>query len=462
MISIVYPTLDLFVYHLQDGMGVEPNLLQQSYQNLLAALPQHPDFISQNSLDANEYAHFLDFDRSETARFKFASKIQGNELKGFYDRFGIDENSALTFQVTLDGKFTSDELALCLNQVISMAPDCSSTTGSLGQTWMLSGWVENSGKDELEMLAAQAYKTLMERGWQYQEKGQFLGGTVLEFWRAFPQQWEKMERNSHLLVILYPNQKAMLNGSEFYEYWKHLFCYRNKILWAYGESRALKNRMVAEFEGMGSALKNLNKLDLAELQAVLQQNAIALSEFVNNINYLEVQQHAIDVSLHHYDKYLKLIQKKAGNVFQVSNDFKFMQEFSDIVKAKYQKQLEKDYASLRPCLDVQQNSIATIGGIIEIAQAQSDRDFQRFVGVAGVGIGSATVVAASSSCWVTEVEQSPPIAAAIGGFSVPQLWTHFAIALTFSTIAGIFGCAIGWACISRWRPKRIPSRTGNG
>lgn len=62
--------------------------------------------------------------------------------------------------------------------------------------------------------------------------------------------------------------------------------------------------MVAEFDRMVSAPIALESLELAELKFALQNNALALSTFVKNINYLEVQQHAIDVNLHNYEKYV--------------------------------------------------------------------------------------------------------------------------------------------------------------
>lgn len=320
---------------------------------------------------------------------------------------------------------------------------------------MVSGWIENPEKDEREILANDVYKAFIHEGWQYQEKGQFLGGTVFEFWRSSPQRWEKMEAESHLVLILYPNQKAMETGTQFHEDWKALFCYRNKILWAYGQSRELKEQMVEEFNEISASIKGLYNLEFYELKFALQNNSVALSNFVKNINKIEVKQHEIDLNLHQYEKSVQFIAKKAGTVFQVSNDFKFLQEFSAIVKAKYQKQIEQDYASLRPYLNILENLRGTITSIVEISQAQSDRDFQTFACLVGTGIGTAALVASSSPSWVIPLQQSRTIAATLNQLQVPSPWTNFSLALSFSAIAGLLGCLVASVCIPWFCPKRL-------
>lgn len=458
MINLVFPTLDLFVYHLQKGgfrdathpQCFSANSLEQFTQTLAGYCSDR------SSQSVPKLLDLIQVDCLDQSLVKFEGKFnQENPIYGSFRHFTLDENYGLDWNVSVQGKFTGDELVPCLDVLLTLMPKVGHLPGQFGQTLMVSGWVENPEKDEREILANDVYKALIHEGWQYQEKGQFLGGTVFEFWRSSPQRWEKMEAESHLVLILYPNQKAMETGAEFHEDWKALFCYRNKILGAYGESRKLKEQMVEEFHEISDSIKGLYHLDFSELKVALYQNSIALSNFIKNINKIEVGQHEIDLNLHQYEKSVQSIAKKAGNVFQVSNDFKFLQEFSAIVKAKYQKQIEQDYASLRPYLNILEHLRGTITSIVEISQAQSDRDFQTFACLAGTGIGTAAVVASSSPSWVIPLKESPTIAATLDQLQVPEPWTNFSLALSLSAIAGLLGCLVASVYITWFCPKRL-------
>ncbi|MCT7980728.1 hypothetical protein [Laspinema olomoucense] len=450
MINLVCPTLDLFIYHLQEG-GVGAATYPQDFR---------ANIVEQGSGTDPKAIKFLEVTHFDKSAVEFEGQLKtDNRIKGSVGRFALDENYGLALNISVDGKFNGQEVVQCLEVMLTLIPEQGHLPGKLGQTWMVSGWVENPEKDDREILANDVYQTLIEEGWQYQEKGQFLGGTVFEFWRSSPQRWEKMEAASHLILILYPNQKAMETGADFHQDWKGLFCYRNKILWAYGQSRELKEQMVEEFNEMSASIKGLYNLDLCELKLALQNNSLALSNFVNNINSIEVRQHEIDLNLHQYEKSVQSIAKKAGNVFQVSNDFKFLQEFSAIVKAKYQKQLEQDYASLRPYLNILEHLRGTIASIVEISQAQSDRDFQTFACLVGTGIGTAGVVASSSPSWVIPLKQSALIAATVDHLQVPEPWTNFSLALSLSAIAGLLGCLLASVCITWFCPKRLSNKS---
>lgn len=458
MINLVCPTLDLFVYHFQEEWVNDAtyppccsvNPLEKFTQTLEGYRGDRTRPSVLNPLD------FLEVTPVDQSLVKFEGKLNPEHLiRGSFRHFTLDENYGFAWTASVQGKFTGDELVQCLDVLLTLMPTIGHLPGQFGQTLMVSGWVDNPGKDDREILANTIYKSLINEGWQYQEKGQFLGGSVFEFWRSSPQRWEKMAAGSHLVLILYANQKAMETGAEFHEEWKALFCYRNKILGAYGESRDLKEQMVQDFNKISASIKGLYHLELPELKLALYHNSVALSDFIKNINQIEVRQHEIELNLHHYEKSVQSIAKKAGNVFQVSNDFKFLQEFSAIVKAKYQKQIEQDYASLRPYLNILEHLRETITSIVDISQVQSDRNFQTFACLAGTGIGTAAVVASSSPAWVISLQESPTIATTLDQLQIPEPWTDFSLALSLSAIAGLLGCLIASLCIPWVCPKRL-------
>jgi hypothetical protein len=454
MAKLINPTFNLFLYYLKDGVNTLSGDRPQTYKSFLQTAIQTSvkslkPTVSQQELETDLKRFLKSVYLGELSSFEFSGYLgETYSVSGSYNYFPIDDSEGLLFKVAIQGKFEGAELADCLEKIHDIEPDDRAVAGKLGQTWTISGWVENASKEELERLAAQAYKNLLDRGWQYQETGQFLGGTVFEFWRSSPEIWENIEQSSHAIVVFYPNAKAVETAAEFSESWKSLFCHRNKILSAYAESRELKQKMLREFNRMSPSIEQIYNLELAELKAALKKNVAVLSDFVENIHSLERQQNAIEVSLHNYEKYANYIQGKAERGFQVSNDFKFLQGFGDMVKLKYQRQIEKDYASVRPCLDILENLIMTIRGIVEIEQAERDRAFQNFVGIAGFGFGTAIVVAASSPSWIDGFADATPIAPSA---------SSLLLVLSLSVLGGGIGAAFGWMAISTFRPKRLPS-----
>ena len=93
-------------------------------------------------------------------------------------------------------------------------------------------------------------------------------------------------------------------------------------------------------------------------------------------------------------------EKQCKDIFQ---NEKFLEEFSKIVKDKYQVQLEKDYLSLNPGLAILENLTATIRGMVEIEQAQRDRQINTSIAIAGVGLATSQIASA-----VIIAQQNPP------------------------------------------------------
>ena len=84
------------------------------------------------------------------------------------------------------------------------------------------------------------------------------------------------------------------------------------------------------------------------------------------------QQHTVEVNERNYEKQREKI---------FPND-KFLEKFSKIVKDKYQVQLQKDYLGLNPGLAILENLTATIRGMVEIKQAQRDRNLNANIAIA--------------------------------------------------------------------------------
>ena len=286
---------------------------------------------------------------------------------------------------------------------------------------MISTWMDNHNEFTQD-IADNIYSQLIQDKYQHQKFGQFLDAKVWEMWRE-DTKLGGIEKDSHLMVIVYPDEVKFAQAAKFYyQYWHELLLYRHKIIWAYQNGRQLKPQLSKQYDESLTNSTTLFSKDLDELKNDLQQNTNALTAYVRNLNLLETQQHTIEVNLRNYEK---ICAYKFQNVH-------FLENFSQIVKQKYQIQLEKDYHGLNPGLAILENLTSTIRGMVEIEQAKKDRNLSNTVAILGVGLATSQLASA------VILAQHPP-----------EKDIHFYNTTAFKTsfFAGITASIFLWAVI---------------
>ncbi|TAH20621.1 MAG: hypothetical protein EAZ10_15695, partial [Oscillatoriales cyanobacterium] len=184
--------------------------------------------------------------------------------------------------------------------------------------------------------------------------------------------------------------------TKLYPQFLRLFGYRNKVIWAYQQSRQLKSnlkdasRKIQEIVSLLPEQVNAAKVDLKQLQQNLVYCLTIFSIYANYISRLEEQENTIKTNLNNYNKRLETIAERMGND---KNELKFMASFSDFAEEKYVTQVKADNRSLSAGLRLLENAIETVEGIIEIERAKSDRTLNFTIGTVGVGIGTSGVAA---------------------------------------------------------------------
>ncbi len=124
-------------------------------------------------------------------------------------------------------------------------------------------------------------------------------------------------------------------------------------------------------------------MKLNQLQKILTDNLINLSDYTIALNYFENQSRTIQINLDNYKfRLTEMIKKYPGN------DLEFLKNFSEseIYAQKYQRQLEADYANLSPGLTLLQNLNSSIQGIIELERTKSDRALDNTIALTGVAL----------------------------------------------------------------------------
>ena len=420
--KIIYPSIDLFLYDLKDGLGqdevkIDKNCLdfckkiyndlddEESFQEKYKQIQKH------KNTDANT------IELLETKRREFQSP-----LDGYYYPLQLGDTYAL--QVDYSGKEDAngksndkeqdldDEPFLNLKQEIEK--HISSKTGTLGQTWLAWGKLaENKPEHEIEKIAKGCYTQLVGKyNWDrdFIGKGQWFGGTVFELWYC-PENlsltgkefWEKFRgENHHVLIWLFPydqspdEMREKLN-SVYYDFLR-LFQYRHKVVWAYYQSRHQKFILKKEYVDIQPSINQTshlprqlqaNSLKLNQLQKTLADNLINLSDYTIALNYLENQRRTIQVNRENYKSRLKEMSTKyTGSNLDTGSNLEFLKNFSesDIYAQKYQRQIDADYESLSPGLTLLENLNSTIQGIIDLEQTKSDRALDNTIAIASVGL----------------------------------------------------------------------------
>lgn len=286
MSRLYYLNLDLFIYHLREGLGDQQEDIKKNHETFWANLPKElqnslasDSFAKELEAEDTEYLELLPIDGQAEAHYYFKEFVDEYPVKGYYYPVRLSETYGLLFDCYIKGP----NYPQLLSSFYTLKHLAATKQGNLGKAWMISGCLPPHSDTEAKILDQKAYHALTAREWQQPNQGKFLGAKVFEVWRT-PQKWESIEENIHVLIILYPNLSIAQKAAEFYEDWMRLFCYRNKIIWAYSQTRKLKRRLQNSYASIFETAETFKQLSLKELQATLQKTIETLSQYVYDIN----------------------------------------------------------------------------------------------------------------------------------------------------------------------------------
>lgn len=373
--GLYYPTLDLFYYYAKEGLGIKEaevkyfdtywKSLQKKYNS-----SENPIYFTEKELDG-----------------QFRRQNLGDS-DGFYFGCSLDEQTKPHPPAVVTKLKERIE-----KEIIAPPPE---SNIYLGSTWMIYGWVD-SDKDDIK-LAGDFYKQLVGEEWQHQREGKILGATVIEAWRSH-QEWDVPETGSHVIIILYPNEETYAKAAtDLISFgWIPLLLYRHKVWYSYQKSRRNKEKIRNTFNKAIADLKDHETYSLDQLGKALERNRQSLNDYSIDLNAISIHQHSLDTNLDNYNLLVKQFTNIAKNInklnFFRADDLKFLEEFNTIATVKYERQLEKDYANLAPGLAVLTGLTETIRGLVEVQQAEIDRQQNITLAILGLGLSATGAVA---------------------------------------------------------------------
>src|SRR4028119_326333 len=279
---LIYPTVDLFVYDLADGIGQNENQISQNRQNFWQKI--YGD-ISASQLEKLKQAETATADYIELLGKNNSANFE-SPLDGYAYPVKIGDTYAVQFD--LSGKIEPDDKKFALEEIDRLGWQKEkiisrvSPPATIGQSWLVWGQLTADDQDALTT-AKNCYTKLNlfpNAKWDrdFQIAGKFLDADFYELWLP-PGDRDNIDidQNYHVLICLFPCSDQSISDinktvAKLYPPLMRLFAYRNKVIWAYTQSRPLKASLkdcsgeIQQLVNQLIARVNAPKVDLKELQ----------------------------------------------------------------------------------------------------------------------------------------------------------------------------------------------------
>ncbi len=382
MNQLFYPTVDLFTYYLKNALNLSSAEIQRQRQDFLAKLPQDVQF--NNSETDTEYQEL-------TIPIKPELKTQNPALAGYYYPVLLNDVYGLQIDCSVENLTEPQSINSLAKIKTEIEPKTDGDSLTIGQTWLVSGWLTEADQQNAEVIAQACYKSLFdEEDWQQclYSQSNFLTGKLFELWQtqSYP--------SRHLVIMLFPNRAIAEKAAKFNKDWMGLFCYRHKITWAYHQSRLIKNSLVNHYRKVEENTQIIqqyqykDKKNITSTEKLLNNIQDILNQYTTDLLNLAFQKQIIEINLINYQKRVEFIKQKAG----AGNELDYLNLFANLVQDKYLEQIDKDRENMQLGIKLLEYNLNAMSSRIELEKGERERSFQALVTIIGTGIAGASLV----------------------------------------------------------------------
>jgi len=335
MSTLIYPTLDVFLYDLREGFGQDISDLEQKYQAFKRKLPQELseqlDFYNKEN---HEYVELLGQKRFE--------RFDDSKYEGYYHPVKLGDSYGLLVDCSIKDNQSTENLEWIsgLKQTVEQKYQHERTT--LGQTYFFYASTTNVLLEDYDNLAQNCYRTLMPNGNWFEDK---IGETSFAEGKLFEL---SISHDQHIVIALFLNDQIVDKIiPHFIQNALKLFWYRHKITWAYSQGLEFKKYLMRESQNIQACRKAFQRKD--KLSDILDKSHEVFSQYVNLLTGLESQAHTIETNLYNYQQRLLKI-----------TDFKYPCQFEQQAEKKYLRQLQTDHISFSSQIKLIENLMSSI------------------------------------------------------------------------------------------------------
>ena len=401
-IQLIYPTIDLFLYDLHQGLGQSDTEINQNRQHFWQRI--YGDSLNEEHLSTlqsqeGNFANYIELLGSQKIeRFK-------HPLNGYYYPVKLGDTYAL--QIDYSGKkddweWEQLEVTEKLRDIKDSIFDHSGKElGKIGQSWLFWGQMTSNDQDP-SATAQKCYEAISlapQAHWEQdlQGKGKFQGATVFELEQSV-QSADGKHQTHHMVMFIFPSNESIdvirRQMTKLYPQLIRLFHNRNKILWVYQQSRQLKTSLKDSSSDVQQIVDSLPKLlrkyrlNLQRLQQDLADALTISYQHETSLSHLQSQISTIETNSKNYANRLRAISKQYSE-----SNLNFFTRFYQYAQDKCLTQVNSDYQALSVGLKPLETFTKTVEGIIEIEKTKNERKLNKTLAVASVGIGAASLAA---------------------------------------------------------------------
>jgi hypothetical protein len=469
MSEIIYPTLDLYLYDLRDELGESAGDRPNDRDKFSRKLPEQirASIVQRDADIEGEYVELS----GRRGTQEFDSRSPKYALNGYYypvrlgDSYGLLLDCSVEHSLGYPAHNPTEKFPVsCFADLkAEIELRLANQKSSIGQVWMLSGQIPNFTPDKAETIARSCCQIPeLELDWErdFRGKSQFAGGMLFELWRyrfkgsiassnsdSIPiRNIHQIQDNHSVFIALYPDSETAKQASRLDFDWFRLFAYRSKIIWAYGQSKYLRQQLKDNFDLIKQYLKDFNRsqtrsLNLKKLSQILTAAQNTLSNYAIDLNYLNIQKRTIEINLLNYRRRIEKIKQRLTEEFQETNELAILQKFGDTIENQYLIQIQNDCESFSPGLSLLGELINSIRGVTEIDRSERDRTFQNTVAILGVGLAAGSIITSIATQFpgASDPKEAAkyPIGSALSQLGVPDPWLSPAISATVSVGVGV-------------------------
>ncbi|MBW4595932.1 MAG: hypothetical protein KME46_24275 [Brasilonema angustatum HA4187-MV1] len=393
MSDLIYPTLDLFLYGLKSSLNTTDAETQKNQAAFLAQLPSDTQFH-----DHDIETEYLEI--THPTQINFIS--QNKTLEGYYYAVRLNDTYGLQLDCSINNQTETQPAKSFAILKTEIEQKLNKELVTIGKTWLLSGWLPENSSQNPEDIAKDCYYALFKDTYWQPEQGTFLDGKVFEIWRSENTN-DSLKKatnalnshENHVIIAIYTNRESAEQAAEFYKDWMGLFCYRNKITWAYWQSRLVKDSLLNHYKQIEENRKITNKSNsrqekqnITNSRQILNNIDNILQQYTIDLLNLSFQKKIIEINLSNYQLRLALIKEKAGQ----NNQLDFLEKFSTLANKKYLPQINKDVENMQLGLQLLEDTINATRSRVELEKSERERNFQELVAVVGAGIATVSLV----------------------------------------------------------------------
>jgi hypothetical protein len=327
----------------------------------------------------------------------------------------------------------------------------------IGQTLLLTAWLTKDKKwphwklfqnwKFLQGLADECLNNFIserDKRPEFYQSGQLFGSPIFEY------------RNPHILVWLFCDPETDRKFNDCYQEFIDLFCYRNKIIRRYQDSREVYSALTAEYHKIDDFIQqiptdtDLSDYALQELKTKLKSLPKQGLEYSQLLRDLDEYDHTIEINRQNYEEKLNQIQRKLPE-----DDLTVLKSFSEHNCRLFQNQIKADLGYFKPGLGLLDNAISTIRGIAELEQTERDRNIDRNIAIFGFGIGAAGVVASGSASYAGVIQEISPVNNYVSFWQLNDAQANLVVTINFSLLAGAVASLITAGVIAAFKNRKF-------